>query len=60
MSIYDVEDIAKWKEDNMSCIFCKNYVTIGVKCNKKIMVNTGSESFKCPHYHYNGQLKVKR
>ena len=57
MSIYDVVELARWKEDNMSCMFCKHYASIGVKCNKRIEVRNGSESFNCPHYTYNGRLK---
>ena len=59
MSIYDVEDIAKWKEDNMSCMVCREYMGLKQKCRKKIMVENGSESFNCSHYYYNGQLKSK-
>ena len=59
MSIYDVVEIARWKEDNMSCMFCKEYMGLKQQCRKKINVENGSESFNCPHYHYNGRLKGK-
>ena len=60
MSIYDVEDIARWKEENMSCMFCTEYKGIGEPCNRGITVQNLSESFNCEYYKYNGELNGEK
>ena len=57
MSVYDTQDIAKWKEDNMSCGFCKEYKGLNEPCNRGITVQNLSESFNCEYYNYNGEVK---
>lgn len=59
MSVFDVVELARWKEDNMSCMFCKFYNSLKQPCQKRIKVETGSESFNCPHYTYNGKVKKR-
>ena len=41
----------------MSCIFGKNYESLNKPCLKGIMIKSGSESFNCDFYRYNGELK---
>ena len=59
MSIYDVVELARWKEDNMSCKFCEHYKGLDEPCNRGITVQNLSESFNCEYYTYNGEVKSK-
>ena len=59
MSVFDVVEIAEWKEKNMSCGFCEHYKGLNEPCQKGITVQNLSESFNCEYYCYNGELNGK-
>ena len=57
MSIYDVVEIAEWKEKNMSCIYCKHFKGEATECDLGVLVTNGVESIYCDDYVYNGEVK---
>ena len=40
----------------MSCFYCKYYNGLEHHCNCDVLVETGSESFDCNEYEYNGEV----
>ena len=43
----------------MSCMFCKYYAGLKCYCLQAKYIETGSESFDCTDYEYNGEVKTK-